>query len=315
MTTMHNGRGDAQKSAKFSEQQAVPDMKIESHGFCSVCNAWKGELGLEPTFELYIKHLIQIFNEVKRVLKKTGSCWVVMGDTYSTKPTGIFNGGSITKNNPNGFYRKTKASGFMMYSNQDTTKTGIPEKSLCMIPSRFAIAMIDNSWILRNDLIWHKPNCMPSSAKDRFTIDYDHVFFFTKSQRYYFETQYEPHSRDWTNDIPHWKNGTAKYHFKKCHFPNDPNPKGRIKRSVWKIPTAPYAEAHFAVYPEKLIETPIKASCPVNGVVLDPFAGSGTTGLVALKNARNFIGIELNADYIELAQKRLKPYLNQRLLI
>jgi DNA modification methylase len=206
----------------------------------------------------------------------------------------------------------------------------VSEKSLCMIPSRFAIAMIDKcGWILRNDIIWHKPNCMPSSAKDRFTVDYEHLFFFTKSQKYYFETQYEPHESSlekFESGVMKWREQRARYqannllHSKpntgfKTQFVNPQNRLGRIKRSVWKIPTAPYAEAHFAVYPEKLIETPIKATCPIEGLVLDPFVGSGTTGVVALKNARNFIGIELNADYIKLAEKRLKPYLNQRLLV
>jgi DNA modification methylase len=271
----------------------------------------EGQIGLEPTFSEYIDKLIAIFSEVKRVLKKTGSCWVVMGDTYG-RGDRMSNCKQTIEHNENRHLGINNKTGY--------------SKSLLMIPSRFAIAMIDNNWILRNDIIWHKPNCMPSSAKDRFTIDYEHLFFFTKSQRYYFETQYEPLQEDSKIRYTYGYNVLPRAYTtdgvmpisggKRCMLGNSPTSLGRIKRSVWKIPTQPYTEAHFAVYPEKLIETPIKACCPIdNGLVLDPFAGSGTTGLVALKNARNFIGIELNADYIKLAEKRLDRYLYASKLI
>lgn len=347
-----------------------------------------GQLGLEPTFQEYIHKLLAIFDEVKRVLKPSGTCWVVMGDTYSTKTKGdtrtaeqlrASTGFPKTWNSDQ--YFKTRS-----LEGQRKIETNLPEKSLCKIPQRFEIAMIDHGWIERSDIIWYKPNCMPSSAKDRFTGDYEHVFFFVKSpKKYYFETQYEPHSRDWADDIPHWKNGTAK-HLATQHsgknFANPPNALGRIKRCVWKIPTAPFKEAHFAVFPPKLVEPMIKAGCPEqickkcgtptsriyseqriatrpgldvgngksgtdidpnsglhksdlskyreqiirqeigikscncnagfdSGLVLDPFAGSGTVGLVAAQLARNFVGIEINADYVAMAKKRLEPYLIQ----
>ena len=237
----------------------------------------QGQLGLEPTYQEYISKLISVFDEVKRVLKKEGSLWIVLADCYN-------------KN-----------------------------KSLNCIPERFAVAMTDNGWCLRNRIVWQKPNAVPSSIKDRFTIDYENVYFFTKSRRgYYFETQYEPG----LSGIRYVRFGGNKYpgnvgrrsYSGNLWRPNI-NAKGRIKRSVWKIPTQPYNSQHFAVFPEKLIETPIRAGSPPEGIILDPFCGSGTTGIVAYKNGRKFIGIELNPEYIKLAEKRLEPFLKQMTLI
>jgi len=362
----------------IEKQQYKTDWKVQDN-FCLKCNAWRGQLGLEPTFDLYIKHLCDIFDEVKRVLRKDGTCWVNIGDTYggSGNSSGhteeTTNCGKITKD-----YGASKG-------NQKATK-GM-EKSLCNIPARFSIEMQNRGWILRNVLIWHKPNCMPSSVKDRFTVDFEYLFFFVKSKKYFFETQYEPseyEDRDkrrkygykgkiindgYRNELPN--RNAEEFAKKNC-------PDFRNKRAVWTITTKPFKEAHFATYPEELCETPIKAGCPefvcnqcskikeikkikkiihnrVNsrndakvrpdnleripnnwkpreiletkeiscncdagfsgGIVLDPFFGAGTTGLVALKQNKNFIGIELNKSYIEIAEKRLKPYLEQQKLI
>ncbi len=260
------------------------------------------QLGLEPTFQEYIQKLCDIFDEVKRVLKKDGTCWVNMGDTYSmtsvrggNKPFGSGVGA-------NKHYEK----GSIPFKREKQT---VLNKSLCQIPSRFAIEMSNRGWILRNEIIWHKPNCMPSSVKDRFTVDFEKVFFFVKNKKYWFETQYENHSRDWTN------NGGSMYHPEKFPIgsaqhrggknPPQMNPLGRNKRSVWSISTKPFKEAHFATFPEALIEPMIKAGCPIGGLVLDPFFGAGTTGLVAKKQSKNYIGIELNAEYVEIAKKRI----------
>jgi len=214
-------------------------------GFCKKCKAWKGQLGLEPNFDLYIKHLCDIFEEVKRTLKKEGGCWVNLGDTYS--------GSSVITS-----YRST-----------------YPKKSLIMIPFRFAIEMVNRGWILRNVIIWHKPNAMPCSVKDRFTVDFEYFFFFVKNKKYYFKQQKELSSK-------------------------------RNKRCVWPINTKPFKGDHSAVYPPELIETPIKSSCPQKGIILDPFMGSGTTALEALKQDKKFIGIELNEKYIKIAEERIK---------
>jgi site-specific DNA-methyltransferase (adenine-specific) len=181
-----------------------------------------------------------------------------------------------------------------------------------MIPERFAFKMIEHGWILRNKIIWHKPNAMPSSAKDRFTIDYEFIYFFVKSQKYYFETQYEPFLTSGNHKpmppiggVKHLTNGNAIYSGNRPSW----DYKGRIKRSIWPINTEPYPEAHFAVFPEELVTNCLKPGCPPQGIILDPFLGSGTTAMVALKNNRRFIGIELNPEY--MAQRRTKPYLRQ----
>lgn len=234
-----------------------------------------GQIGSEPTIQEYINSLCDVFGEIKRVLKKEGTCWVNIGDTYRNK-------------------------------------------QLCQIPSRFAIEMCDRGWILRNKIIWYKRNSMPSSVKDRFTVDYEEFFFFVKSKKYYFETQYEPvvnHSDAWYR---HKLRQNKNYQLKKPYQHNFPIPKypdKKNKRCVWDIPTNGFKDAHFAVFPEALVETPIKAGCPENGIVLDPFIGSGTVGVVTIKQSKQIRGIELNPSFIELARARMKPYLEQKKLI
>lgn len=198
-----------------------------------------------------------------------------------------------------------------------------------------------NRWILRSKIIWHKQNCIPSSAKDRFTIDYENVYFCTTSPIYYFKTQYEPlkqesidrlkrgngHKHKWVDGAPgstihsinkprlnHKFGGNKALGYGNPVYsgkPWNPNPEGRIKRSIWTINPQPFPESHFAVFPEELVRQCIDAGCPQNGICLDPFMGSGTTALVALKNNRRFIGIDINPDYIKIANKRIEPFLFQ----
>lgn len=151
--------------------------------FCSICGAWRGSLGLEPTFELYIKHLCDIFDEVKRVLKKDGTCWVNMGDSYASS-----GGASRHFGYQDPKYKNGRCGNYIEPS---AFKQSVQPKSLCLIPQRFAIEMVNRGWILRNTLIWHKPNCMPSSAKDRFTVDFEYVYFFVKNKKYWFEQQFK----------------------------------------------------------------------------------------------------------------------------
>ena len=306
--------GNPEFKREWREQ--ATDRKATSGSFCLHCNAWKGELGLEPTFGLYLEHLWMIFDEIKRVLKKTGTCFVNLGDSY---------GGS---GNASGHTEETKNLSYKT-SNMGATKghkQGLMPKSLLQIPSRFSIGMTDRGWILRNSIIWYKRNCMPSSAKDRFTVDYEMMFFFTKSTKYYFEQQFEPYKLEsvkrerrghnggkWGVDNPlpdgvHTPTMCKKREFVGYNGVEEEyeNREGRNKRCVWDITPKGYREAHFAVFPPELVETPIKAGCPENGIVLDPFFGSGTTGEVALKLGRRFIGVELNEKYIKLAEKRLE---------
>ncbi len=190
------------------------------------------------------------------------------------------------------------------------TKSGGVTKSLCQIPSRFAIAMTDARWILRNEIIWFKRNCMPSSAKDRFTVDFEKMFFFTKSKKYWFEQQFEnrqgeTHSRGTKRTPPIESAGVG--HKDWCKYmTKDDDYTERNKRCVWDITTKSFKGAHFAVFPPALAETPILSGCPENGIVLDPFAGSGTAGSVALKLNRNFILFDSNPEYCEMTNRRLK---------
>lgn len=291
--------GDCLEKLKELEDKSV-DCVVTSPPYWALRDyGVDGQLGLEPTFQEYITKLCDIFDEVKRVLKDEGTCWVNMGDTYSGNKEGK------TDNKVSDYLKETT-------TNLHKKKGSVAEKCLCQIPSRFAIEMTNRGWILRNEIIWHKPNAMPSSVKDRFTVDFEKVFFFVKNKKYWFETQYEPYTAPmnrWggdkleANGESTWDDGTGQDTYRDRNM--RPNPLGRNKRSVWSINTKPYSEAHFATYPEKLIEPMIKAGCPIGGVVLDIFAGAGTTGVVAKKQDKDFIGIELNKEYIEIAQKRI----------
>jgi len=303
-TTLHPGTNQNDKR-NFS---GMPYKEI-----CGKCGAKRvdKQLGLEPTFDKYISNLCDIFDEVKRVLRNDGTCWVNIGDSY---------GGS---GNASGHKEDTKNLGHTT-SKMGATKgitSGIMPKSLVGIPFRFALEMINRGWILRNTIIWHKPNCMPSSVKDRFTVDFEYVFLFSKKKKYYFETQYEPVKNISLKRVKYGLNQTD-HKGKAVNVQNLDkmgdrfcNEKGRNKRTVWRICPKPFKEAHFAVFPEELCETPIKAGCLEGGTVLDPFFGAGTTGLVALKQNKKFIGIELNPEYIEIAKKRLRPFIEQKPLI
>ena len=304
--THKSGEKNPGKESWYKDKGASND---KGNQFCSKCNAWKGSLGLEPTFDLYVKHLCDIFDEVKRVLKKEGTCWVVLGDTYSGSGCGTND------------YRTEKSKSIQgKGKNRNLYKTGgiaqkitnvVQAKSLLQIPSRFAIMMTDHGWILRNTIIWEKPNCMPSSAKDRFTVDFEYVFFFTKSKKYYFEQQLEKSiwaDKDYRSKIKGGvksggKTASGNYATNKVAYTENGM---KNKRAVWTISTKPFKENHFAVFPEELIETPVKAGCPKNGIILDPFMGSGTTGLVAKKLGRNFIDIELKPNYVEIANRRIR---------
>ena len=287
----------------------------------------KGQLGLETSFQRYLVKLCDIFDGVKRVLKPSGTCWVNIGDTYYS------NHGSVNSS----FYRSEVVSQARSIK-RDLSNRELPSKSLCQIPSRFALAMTDRGWILRNEIIWFKKNCMPASATDRFTIDFEKVFFFVKSKKYWFDldTVREPHSKaNMTEAIKRatqlgysGKGSYKDWYFqerKKTSWAGEnkdskmglgvaargmPKTKllhtlGSAKRCVWAVGTVPFHENHYATYPPKLIETPIKAGCPKGGIVLDPFMGSGTTALVAQSLGKKYIGIELNPEYIKMAKARL----------
>ena len=306
--TIH--QGDALKILKTLPAGSV-DMVITSPPYWSLRDyGIEGQIGLEPTYGEYLQRLMLIFDEVKRVLKETGTCWVNIDDTYGTgSGSGVRHGKQSTN-------RGTQTNKGWQQKGKAAVKG--QEKSLLLIPARFALAMVERGWILRNEIIWHKPNTMPESVKDRFTVDFESLFFFVKNKRYTFNQQFEDAHFDGRR---HTKmNGSPKYQKgvvpgRKAHTMASAGHERwmqdktgnyiRNMRSVWKISVAPFPDAHFAIYPEKLVETPIKAGSPEKGVVLDPFMGSGTTAVVAKKLGRAYVGVELNPDYIGIAERRL----------
>lgn len=275
-----------------------------------------GQLGLEPTPAEYVANLVEVFREVKRVLRDDGTLWLNLGDSYASVHTGGQKSAKSTVgSNMPGVQeiRQPKAN---------PQEYGLKDKDLVGIPWRVALALQADGWYLRSDIIWHKPNALPESVKDRPTKAHEYIFLLSKSPKYYYDYEAikepavsEGHrvSRDPNSHANTSHQGTAKkqdlvgnrrYTGFNARWKNRPT-QGRNKRSVWTVPTQPFPEAHFATFPPKLIEPCILAGCPVGGVVLDPFVGSGTTLLVATENHRKSIGIELNPEYIEIAKRRL----------
>jgi site-specific DNA-methyltransferase (cytosine-N4-specific) len=302
------GRNITHPSDTILGDRRLVDVEVEF--VCSKCGAIKVSLGLESTPQLYVHHLCSIFNEIRRVLKSEGTCWVNIGDSYSQS------GGSGSKEYSSRHVQFGKVVGEGSYVPPKNVK-GLPPKCLCLIPDRFAIEMIDSGWILRNKIIWYKPSCMPSSATDRFTVDFEEIFFFVKQPKYFFNQRFET-LQDISVIRAEYKKSNSKktatgiyggmdIESKRRHFDKelDPDYPGRNMRTTWKVPFEANHEDHYAAYPQKLISIPIEAGCPVGGVVLDPFFGSGTTGMVARKLNRNYIGIELNPKYVKIAERRI----------
>jgi DNA modification methylase len=295
----------------------------------------EGQLGLEESFYEYIEKMLLVTAELKRVLKETGTVWWNHGDSYASKPAGNSTAweqkqsgdGLYTRlweRNTNrrttrapfaGQFGKEKNPGKQRLDSEGKRVTGrcrgleFPEKSLLLQAHRLAVRMIDEQgWILRNQIIWWKPNAMPSSVRDRFTVDFEKLFFFVKSRKYWFETQRERAKTPGSVHVARRgdkgsvvKDTVNRTYFDRTYITGEM----RTKRCVWQIPSRPFRDAHFAVFPEILVETPIKAGCPPGGIVLDPFMGSGTTAVVAERLGRNYLGIELNPEYAGMAERRI----------
>ena len=274
----------------------------------------EGQLGLESTFQEYINKLCDIFDESKKVLKKTGTCWVVIGDCYA----GAMGKKSGWTDNKLGFGKEEAIEKGVCLTNKTKIIHQLPQKCLVQIPHRFAIEMCNRGWILRNTIIWHKNNCMPSSASDRFTIDFEYVFFFVKNKKYFFNQQFEKSidKESYSGRRPRNAGKMFGIDPKNYQMAGNVGVDGKLKnegktypernkRCVWNINTKGFKEAHFAVFPEKLIEPMIDTGCPKNGIILDTFMGACTSAVVAKKLGMNFVGIELNPDYIKIGKKRL----------
>lgn len=282
-----------------------PYWQMRDYGIGDIAwpDGWSGQLGLEPTREEFIAHLCLVFDECRRVLKSTGTLWVNLGDSYS-KPY------KYNRRQDPKWYERTKNDSCLIDIEVDTACHRIPSKSLCNIPNKFADEMILRGWVLRNEIIWHKPACMPASVRDRFTVDFEKIFFFTKSQRYYFAQQFEPYAESTFGRYRRARTLNGKSaDYRKLNgigMQRTVDPRGRNMRCVWRVNYEPSHEAHFAMYPSRLIETPIMAGCPEGGIVLDPFMGSGTTAVVARRLGRNYVGFEPNEEYAAICRKRLR---------
>ena len=287
-----------------------------------------GQLGLESTPEEYTANMVAVFRDVWRVLKPEGTLWLNLGDSY---------------NGSGGEHKDGSGQGGIGAKDRWRVGDGIGQKNihnlkpkdLVGIPWRVAFALQADGWYLRSDIIWHKPNPMPESVTDRPTKSHEYIFLLTKSARYYYDqnailepttgydgrkdTKFKGSTKYKDSGQTFAERGHERWRYKNLQpdgqQPNTMHIKRtegeeylspvRNKRSVWTVPTRSYTGAHFATYPPALIEPCILAGCPMGGIVLDPFFGSGTTGEVAIKNSRRFIGLELNREYINLAKQRV----------
>ena len=258
----------------------------------------KGQIGLEKTMSEYISKLVDVFSEVKRVLKPSGTLWLNLGDSYAGSG-GM--GSDIDKRAKIGMVIIKK------YNRQGSVD-GILPKNILGVPFRVAFALQDSGWIFRQDIIWHKLNPMPESVTDRCTKAHEYIFLLSKSKMYYYDYKAIQEPSIYPNDSRKSRVHSNAKDLKRIGNKlqaGDTTYPNRNKRSVWTVPTKPYKGAHFAAFPEALINPMILAGSPVNGIVLDPFMGAGTVALASKKKQRNFIGIELNPAYIELAKERL----------
>ena len=261
----------------------------------------EGQIGLESTPDSYVARMVDVFREVRRVLRKDGTCWVNLGDTYNNFRVSM-NGQTVHKGE-----QRDKPPG------RRAVDRTLKEKDLVGIPWRVAFALQADGWWLRQDIIWHKPNPMPESVRDRCTKAHEYVFLLTKGERYFYDaaavSEAVAGSTTARLSQPTLSVQTGSYRVPgKTNGPMKAvgSVETRNRRSVWTVTTKPYSGAHFAVMPAALVEPCIKAGCPEGGTVLDPFAGSGTTLAVAAELGRNGVGCELNPDYIELAKKRIE---------
>jgi DNA modification methylase len=290
---------------------------------CIKCGAIRkdSQLGLEETPEEYVENIVAVFREVRKVLRDDGTVWLNLGDSYASQ-----GGGQV---------EQTLRGDENIVNSHQLGKKGVgtsrnppknyKQKDLMGIPWMVAFALRADGWYLRQDIIWHKPNPMPESVKDRCTKAHEYIFLLTKNKKYYYDNDAirEPHTWEESKPRPSGMERNAQKYRSKVNYGGGGSgfaghsgslkadgtslnhPDGRNKRSVWTVTTKPFKDAHFATFPPELIKPCILAGCPEDGTVLDPFGGSGTTGVVANRYGRNAILIELNDEYAEMSRNRI----------
>jgi len=272
----------------------------------------EGQIGLEKTPEEYVEKMVAVFREVRRVLADDGTLWLNLGDSYANNKDGNTQGSSTS-----GLHYTNPNKDLEQFRNEQQFKKRVPlglkPKDLIGIPWRVAFALQADGWYLRQDIIWSKPNPMPESVRDRCTKAHEYIFLLSKSAKYYYDNEAvkEPNAPATVERAKyHWcKPDTKAAQYQDMNGLNrnetyPMNEAGRNRRSVWTITTKPYKEAHFATFPPEIPEICIKAGSRPGDMILDPFSGAGTTGVVAEKLGRDYILIELNPKYIEMADNR-----------
>ena len=297
------------KDAVLSHHPNIPDMKLKA-SFCLHCNAWQGQYGLEPDFKSYVSHSLLWAKEAWRVLRDDGVFFLNIADSYNSTPIGK----QVDQ-------KRMSAHGEFSYDHKKTLQKDYPSKCLLCIPERMMLGLIDAGWVLRNKIIWYKKNAMPESVTDRFSKKYEFVYMFVKQPRYYFDLDAvkEPFAEDTLLRIKkmfYEGRGKTEDYVKEGIYQRSAatmnretgtkilsgDLKGKNPGDVWEIATQPSPEKHYAMFPEKLVQRMILCSTKVGDVVLDPFAGSCTTGRVAISLQRKFVGIDLG--YEEIGKRR-----------
>lgn len=285
----------------------------------------EGQLGLEASPEGYVARVVEVFAEVRRVLADDGTCWVNLGDSYSSSGGHTNHGESSQLAG----VRSSRLSGGrqVVAAQRGLTRPveGLPPKNLLGIPWRVALALQADGWVLRQEVIWSKRSCMPESVTDRPTRSHEQVFLLTKAPRYWYDadaireesdpaqTEHnERYARVYAAQADRAAATGQPGNVNSAGVHSRPGPPGRNARSVWHLSPQPFPEAHFATFPLALAERCVLAGCRPGGVVLDPFSGSGTTGLAATKHGRRYVGIDLSAEYLDLS---LRTRLAQGVLV
>jgi DNA modification methylase len=265
-----------------------------------------GQIGLEGTLDGFLARLVEVFEEVRRVLRPDGTLWVNMGDAYAGS-WGARGRGEGT----NAPARDLELKHGTAAPGRHASAAGVKSKCLMGQPWRLAFALERAGWYLRSDIIWHKPNPMPESITDRPTKAHEYLFLLSKRERYFYDIDAVrvPHADARRRERAEGTNsmrGQAALRPRGNLAKRTPaNPKGRNLRTVWQVATSPFRGAHFATFPVALVEPCVLAGCPAGGLVLDPFAGAGTTGVAAVQLGRSFVGAELNPEYAEIARRRI----------